>query len=243
LRVKGEPPVVLSRADAYAGVLIDDLTTKGAQEPYRMFTSRAEYRLLLREDNADLRLSDTGRRVGLLPEVRYRRFLAKREGIEAFRKRLESTRVVASHPLCAAVESAGGAPLRPGTTYAEALRRPEVNAGMLLSCDPDLRGATPEAVEQAELSIKYDGYIRRQEEEARKLRKYEGMAFPEEFPFGTVPGLSAEVRDKLLRVRPASIGQAQRIPGVTPAAVALLLVYLRRGGEPARASAPGETPA
>ena len=229
LRVKGEPPMVLSRADAYAGVLIDDLTTKGAQEPYRMFTSRAEYRLLLREDNADLRLSDTGRRVGLLPSVRYRRFLAKREGIEAFRKRVETTRVAASHPLCAAVESAGGAPLRPGTTYAEALRRPEVNAAMLLSFDPDLRGATPEAVEQAELSIKYDGYIRRQEEEARKLRKFEGMSFPEGFPFATVPGLSAEVRDKLVRVRPASIGQAHRIPGVTPAAVALLLVHLRRG--------------
>jgi tRNA uridine 5-carboxymethylaminomethyl modification enzyme len=242
LRVKGEPPVVLSRADAYAGVLIDDLTTKGAQEPYRMFTSRAEYRLLLREDNADLRLSETGRRVGLLPEERYRRFLAKREGIEAFRKRLESTRVTASHPLVAAVEAAGGAPLRPGSTYAETLRRPEVTAAMLLSCDPDLRAASPEAVEQAELSIKYDGYIRRQEEEARKLRKYEGMAFPEGFPFATVSGLSAEVRDKLLRVRPASIGQAQRIPGVTPAAVALLLVYLKRGSEaPAPAAPTGES--
>jgi tRNA uridine 5-carboxymethylaminomethyl modification enzyme len=111
---------------------------------------------------------------------------------------------------------------------------------MLLSCDPDLRDATPEAAEQAELSIKYDGYIRRQEEEARKLRKYEGMSFPEGFPFGTVPGLSAEVRDKLVRVRPASVGQAQRIPGVTPAAVALLLVHLRRGGEGIRRELPGE---
>ncbi|HEX9205760.1 MAG TPA: tRNA uridine-5-carboxymethylaminomethyl(34) synthesis enzyme MnmG [Candidatus Deferrimicrobiaceae bacterium] len=241
LRVRGEPPVILSRADAYTGVLIDDLTTKGAQEPYRMFTSRAEYRLLLREDNADLRLSDTGRRVGLLPEERYRRFLAKREGIEAFRRRLETTRVAPPHPLCPAVEEAGGAPLRPGTTYAEALRRPEVTVAMLLSCDPDLRTATPGAAEQAELSIKYDGYIRRQEEEAKKLRKYEGMSFPEGFPFGTVPGLSAEVRDKLVRVRPASIGQAQRIPGVTPAAVALLLVYLRRGGGGPPPEAPGET--
>jgi tRNA uridine 5-carboxymethylaminomethyl modification enzyme len=113
---------------------------------------------------------------------------------------------------------------------------------MLLSCDPDLRGAAPEAVEQAELSIKYEGYIRRQEEEARKLRKYEGMAFPDGFPFGTVPGLSVEVRDKLARVRPASIGQAQRIPGVTPAAVGLLLVYLRRGVEGVRAAVPGEPP-
>jgi tRNA uridine 5-carboxymethylaminomethyl modification enzyme len=241
LRVRGGPPMVLSRADAYTGVLIDDLTTKGAPEPYRMFTSRAEYRLLLREDNADLRLSDTGRRVGLLPEERYRRFLAKREGIEAFRKRIETTRLGGTHPLCVAVEAAGGAPLRPGTTYAEALRRPEVTAAMLQSCDPDLRSATREAAEQAELSIKYDGYIRRQEEEAKKLRKYEEMSFPEGFPFGTVPGLSAEVRDKLVRVRPASIGQAQRIPGVTPAAVALLLVYLRRGGVSSAADARGKT--
>jgi tRNA uridine 5-carboxymethylaminomethyl modification enzyme len=229
LRVKGEPPMVLSRADAYIGVLIDDLTTKGALEPYRMFTSRAEYRLLLREDNADLRLSETGRRVGLLPEERYRRFLAKREGIGAFRKRLEETRVGTGHPLCAAVEQTGDALLRPGITYAEALRRPGVTGAMLLACDPELRGATREAVEQAELSIKYEGYIRRQEDDANNLKKYEEMHFPSTFPFETVPGLSAEVRDKLVRVRPDSIGQAQRIPGVTPAAVALLLVVLRRG--------------
>jgi len=231
LRVNGKPLMVLSRADAYIGVLIDDLTTKGALEPYRMFTSRAEYRLLLREDNADLRLSETGRRVGLLSEERYRRFVAKREGIDAFRRRLEDARVGAGHPLCAAVEQAGDALLRPGITYAEALRRPGVTGAMLLACDPELRGATPEAVEQAELTIKYEGYIRRQEEEAKNLKKYEEMRFPSAFPFKTVPGLSAEVRDKLVRVRPDSIGQAQRIPGVTPAAVALLLVVLRRGAD------------
>jgi len=227
-RVRGEAPVVLSRADAYIGVLIDDLTTKGAQEPYRMFTSRAEYRLLLREDNADLRLSETGYRAGLLPEERYRRFLAKREGIDAFRKTLEEKRVFQGHPLIAAVEAAGGGPLRPGTTYAEALRRPEVTGAMLLSCDPDLNPSSPEAVGQAELAIKYDGYIRRQEEEAKKLKKYEWMLLPPDFPFDSVRGLSAEVRDKLARVRPVSLGQAQRIPGVTPAAIALLLVLLKR---------------
>ena len=239
LRVKGEAPVVLSRADAYIGVLIDDLTTKGAQEPYRMFTSRAEYRLLLREDNADFRLSGIGRRVGLLPEARYLRFLAKQEGVEAFRKRLEETRVTVGHPLCAAVERTGESPLRPGMTYAEALRRPKVTGAMLLASDPELSAASREAVEQAELAIKYEGYLRRQEEEAKKLRKYEEMRIPPEFPFETVSGLSAEVRDKFVRVRPVSIGQAQRIPGVTPAAIALLLVMLRRGKEAIAPGTPG----
>jgi tRNA uridine 5-carboxymethylaminomethyl modification enzyme len=228
-KVKGEPPVVLGRADAYIGVLIDDLVTKGAQEPYRMFTSRAEYRLLLREDNADLRLSETGYRAGLLPEERYREFCRRREGLSDFLRRLEGTRVTPGHPVCRAVEEAGGGAVRPGITYAELLRRPEVTVVMLKACDGDLALAEPGAAEQAELTVKYDGYIRRQEEEARKLKKYEEMQFPLGFPFETVYGLSTEVRDKLVRVRPASIGQAQRIPGVTPAAVALLLVALKRG--------------
>ena len=235
-RVKGKPPVILSRADAYIGVLIDDLTTKGTQEPYRMFTSRAEYRLLLREDNADQRLSEIGRQAGLLSEERYRRFLAKREGIEAFIKILEEKRVTVEHPLVAEVRKAGGGLLRPGTTYAEVLRRPEVTCAMLLACDPDLV-PLPGAVEQAELFIKYDGYIRRQNEDAAKLKKYEGMLIPPDFSFSSVRGLSAEVRDKLAKVRPASLGQAQRIPGVTPAAIALLLALLRRD----TAVLPGDT--
>jgi tRNA uridine 5-carboxymethylaminomethyl modification enzyme len=225
---KGLPPVVFGRADAYLGVLIDDLVTKGAQEPYRMFTSRAEYRLLLREDNADLRLSEIGHRVGLLPEERYREFLRKREGLSGFLRRLEETRVGAGDPVCRLAEEAGGGPVRAGITYAELLRRPEISVAMLLSCDGALSGVEAGVALQAELTVKYEGYIRRQEEEAKKLRKHEGMLFPPEFPFESVYGLSAEVRDKLVRVRPASIGQAQRIPGVTPAAVALLLVALKR---------------
>jgi tRNA uridine 5-carboxymethylaminomethyl modification enzyme len=208
-------------------VLIDDLTSKGTQEPSRMFTSRAEYRLLLREDNADLRLSDIGMRAGLLSRERYWRFLEKRDGIEAFKKTLEEKRVAAGHPLIAQIESAGGGQVRPGTTYAELLRRPEVTGAMLLACDPDL-SPTPEALEQAELSIKYEGYISRQEEEVQKLKKYERMLFPPDFSFSSVRGLSSEVREKLERVRPVSLGQAGRIPGVTPAAIALLMVLLQR---------------
>jgi len=239
-KVKGEPPVVLGRADAYIGVLIDDLVTKGAQEPYRMFTSRAEYRLLLREDNADLRLSEVGRRVGLLPEERYREFCRRREGLSAFLRRLEETRVTPGHPVCKVVEAAGGGAVRTGITYAELLRRPEVSVAMLLSSDGDLAGAEPGTARQAELAIKYEGYIRRQEEEAKKLKKYEDMQFPAGFPFESVYGLSTEVRDKLVRVRPGSIGQAQRIPGVTPAAVALLLVALKRAREKGRSTNLGQ---
>jgi tRNA uridine 5-carboxymethylaminomethyl modification enzyme len=238
-KVKGLPPVVFGRAEAYLGVLIDDLVTKGAQEPYRMFTSRAEYRLLLREDNADLRLSEIGHRVGLLPEERYKEFLRKREGLSGFLRRLEETRVSAGDPVCRLTEEAGGGPVRPGITYAELLRRPEISVAMLLSCDVGLSGVEPGVALQAELTVKYEGYIRRQEEEAKKLRKHEEMRFPPGFPFESVYGLSAEVRDKLVRVRPASIGQAQRIPGVTPAAVALLLVALKRGNVSSRPSSPG----
>jgi tRNA uridine 5-carboxymethylaminomethyl modification enzyme len=228
-KAQGNSPVILGRADAYIGVLIDDLVTKGAKEPYRMFTSRAEYRLLLREDNADLRLSETGYRVGLIQEERYREFCRKREELSGFLRRLAATRVTSGHPVCRAAEETGGGTVRPGITYAELLRRPEVSMAMLLSCCEDIRGVEPAVAQQAEIAVKYDGYIQRQEEEAKKLSKNEGLRFPPDFPFETVYGLSTEVRDKLVRVRPASIGQAQRIPGVTPAAVALLLVSLKRG--------------
>ncbi|GAB4369150.1 MAG: tRNA uridine-5-carboxymethylaminomethyl(34) synthesis enzyme MnmG [Deltaproteobacteria bacterium] len=227
-RVKGEEPVVIRRDQGYIGVMIDDLVTRGAQEPYRMFTSRAEYRLLLREDNADLRLSEIGYRVGLLPESRYRRFREKRESLEALLVRLEETRVQAGDPLMALAGEAGGAPVRPGIRYAELLRRPGVTAAMIGACDPAFSGIDPEVAAQAERIVKFDGYIRRQEEEAKKLQKYEEMRIPEQFSFESVHGLSTEVRDKLLRVRPVSIGQARRIPGVTPAAVAILIVSLKK---------------
>jgi tRNA uridine 5-carboxymethylaminomethyl modification enzyme len=228
-KVRGEEPVVFPRSEAYIGVLIDDLVTKGATEPYRMFTSRAEYRLLLREDNADLRLSETGYRVGLLPEARFAQFREKREGLSTLMSVLETSRVSVGHPLARAVLTAGGSPVRPGISYAELLRRPEVTGALIVAHDPDLFRYSPEVVSQAELTVKFDGYLRRQEDDAKKLKKYEDLKFPSGFPFESVYGLSTEVRDKLVRVRPVSIGQAQRIPGVTPAAVALLLVALTKG--------------
>ena len=228
LKCRGKDPVVLGRADAYIGVLIDDLVTKGAAEPYRMFTSRAEYRLLLREDNADLRLGETGFRAGLLPEARYREVVAKRDGLGALLRKLSETRVAHGDPVCQAVEQGGGAPVRPGITFAELLKRPEVTAALLASCAPGVFPPSPGVVEQAELAVKFDGYIRRQADEAEKLNKYEEMTFPGGFSFAAVYGLSTEVRDKLVRVNPVSIGQARRIPGVTPAAVALLLVALKK---------------
>jgi tRNA uridine 5-carboxymethylaminomethyl modification enzyme len=228
-KVRGEEPVVFPRSEAYIGVLIDDLVTKGATEPYRMFTSRAEYRLLLREDNADLRLSETGYRVGLLPGARYEQLRAKQEGLSSLMTALETSRVSAGHPLARAVLTEGGAPVRPGISYAELLRRPEVTGALIVAHDPDLSRFSPEVFSQAELTVKFDGYLRRQEEDAKKLRKYEDLRFPLDFPFESVYGLSTEVRDKLVRVRPVSIGQAQRIPGVTPAAVAILLVALTKG--------------
>ena len=238
LKARGGQPLLLSRAEAYIGVLIDDLVTKGAQEPYRMFTSRAEYRLLLREDNADLRLSEKGYRAGLLPEERYRAFREKREGLARFLAALEQGRVGPGHPVAPMVEQAGGSPVRPGTRYAELLRRPEVTVAMVVAADPGLPSVSPEVQAQAELAVKFDGYLRRQEEEARKLSRYDELSFPREFPFETVHGLSAEVRDKLVRVRPESLGQARRIPGVTPAAVALLLVALKKGSGKAEEAAP-----
>ncbi|MBI5342980.1 MAG: tRNA uridine-5-carboxymethylaminomethyl(34) synthesis enzyme MnmG, partial [Deltaproteobacteria bacterium] len=181
-----------------------------------------------------------GHRVGLLPEERYGEFCRRREGLSAFLRRLEETRVTPGHPVCGAVEEAGGGPVRTGITYAELLRRPEVSAAMLLACDGDLAAAGSGIARQAELAVKYEGYIRRQEEEAKKLKKYEEMQFPPGFPFESVYGLSTEVRDKLVRVRPGSIGQAQHIPGVTPAAVALLLVALKRAREKRRSTDVGQ---
>jgi tRNA uridine 5-carboxymethylaminomethyl modification enzyme len=211
--VRGGEPLVLGRDEAYIGVMIDDLITKGADEPYRMFTSRAEYRLLLREDNADLRLMDKGYALGLVPQDVYDRFLKKRDGIERELERLSAERIVYD----------GEKP-----SLKELLKRPETTYADIVKLSPPTEALTPEAGEQVEILVKYEGYIKRQAGEVERLKKHDGKLIPQAFEFAALSGLSREVREKLEKVRPRSVGQAGRIPGITPAAVAILLVALEK---------------
>jgi tRNA uridine 5-carboxymethylaminomethyl modification enzyme len=226
LTLTGREPVVLDRSEAYIGVLIDDLVTKGTNEPYRMFTSRAEYRLLLRHDNADLRLMDVGARIGLLDADTYRRFRARREAIEAATDRLRSLRVSNQ------TAEAPWPGILPDTTLAQLLKRPEVTFADLAAW-PDVASIDPEIAEQVEIEIKYEGYITRQRQQVGRSKHLEEKRIPEGFRYERVVGLSHEVVEKLAAVTPRSLGQASRISGVTPAALSLLLVALerdRRGG-------------
>ena len=205
-RVRGLEPITLRRDQAYIGVLIDDLVTKGTQEPYRMFTSRAEYRLILRQDNADFRLSDIGYKEGLLPERHHRRFLAKKQAVEKELDRLSKTRVGCD-------------------TLAQMLRRTEVRYEDLPGYDPDLG---QEVVQQIEIELKYEGYIDHQEVEIERFKTLEKKRIPSLFDYATVPSLRKEARQKLSAIRPATLGQAARISGVSPSDVAILMVWLRR---------------
>ena len=220
--------------EAYLGVLADDLITRGVSEPYRMFTSRAEYRLSLREDNADLRLTETGRRLGLVDDHRWAAFCAKREAIAREQERLKSTWV---HPLQLADDEALrvlGQPLERDSTLHDLLRRPAVSYSALLSlplgeASSEAGVSDPRVIEQVEIQAKYQGYIERQQDEVTRNLASEELRFPEDFDFCQVGGLSREVRDKLTLHRPQTIGQASRIQGVTPAAISILLVSLKRG--------------
>ena len=228
-RVRDQEPWRPRRDQAYLGVLVDDLTTRGTLEPYRMFTSRAEYRLLLREDNADLRLTETGYRLGLVGEEQWRRFVAKREAIERERQRLRETWLRPGTLDPARAREILGDELRRETRALDLLARPRVGYAELMSFPGLGPGVSdPQVAEQLAIQAKYAGYIDRQLLEIERHRAQEETALPADFPFAEVRGLSAEVREKLLRVRPATLGQAARIPGVTPAAISLLLIHLRR---------------
>ncbi|MFO7706175.1 MAG: tRNA uridine-5-carboxymethylaminomethyl(34) synthesis enzyme MnmG [Halopseudomonas sp.] len=215
------------RDEAYIGVLVDDLITMGTREPYRMFTSRAEYRLVLREDNADLRLTEKGRELGLVDDHRWSVFSAKREAIDAERKRLSSTWVQPSSDIGKAFAERYATPLNHEYNLLDLLRRPEVDYQAL--CELTGKVDIPaDAAEQVEIHTKYAGYIERQQEEILRLRQHEQTLLPESFDYLTLNGLSNEIRHKLADVRPQTLGQASRIPGVTPAAISLLLVHLKK---------------
>ncbi len=229
LKVLEREPFTLDRSEAYIGVLIDDLVTKGTREPYRMFTSRAEYRLLLREDNADLRLMEKGYRLGLVDEETYRRMLKKREMISREIERLGEIKLRPTPGVNDKLRSLGTAPIRSPITLEDLLRRPEVRYEDLKVFDPEPNNLPPEVVEQIEIEVKYAGYIKKQEELVEKFRKMERIRIPEGMDYD-LPGLSCEIREKLSKIRPTTLGQASRISGVTPAAISILMVQLKRMG-------------
>jgi tRNA uridine 5-carboxymethylaminomethyl modification enzyme len=245
--LQGKEPVVLKRSDGYIGVLIDDLVTKETKEPYRMMTSRAEYRLLLRQDNADLRLTDIGHDIGLIDDERYSCFAAKRRYIESEVARLDTITVGASKKVAEFLEAHGSTALKTGNTLAELVRRPELSYNCILELDTDRETAAAELLssmteieqeycrrhmreitEQIDISIKYEGYIRRQEDQVTHFLKMEGHKIPADIDYDQVRNLRVEARQKLKDVRPETIGQASRISGVSPADVSMLMLYLKK---------------
>ena len=228
LSIQGREPLVLDRSQAYIGVLIDDLVTKGTSEPYRMMTSRAEYRLLLRQDNADLRLTKLGHQAGLISEARYERFLEKQRQIARETERLRSTCLSASEEVNAYLEELGTSPIRSGISLAELLRRPEISYSGLAPIDPGRPQMEPAAGEQAAIQIKYQGYIEKQQQQVEQFKKLEQKLIPAGVRFEDIPSLRLEAKQKLAKVRPRSVGQASRISGVSPADVNVLLIYLEQ---------------
>ena len=240
-KVKELAPWVPRRDEAYIGVLVDDLVTLGTSEPYRMFTSRAEYRLQLREDNADLRLTEQGRALELVSEEQWSHFVEKRDAIERERGRLERTYIQANSAQADALSTSLTKPLSREYSLAELLKRPELDYADLDAIAPSESTITEAVAEQVTIQLKYSGYIDRQQQDIDRLQRHEAMVIPEDIDFDQVEGLSNEIRQKLGEIRPTSLARAGRIPGVTPAALSLLLVHLKKRelGDPARAAAHG----
>lgn len=220
-----------SRDQAYLGVLVDDLTTLGTKEPYRMFTSRAEYRLMLREDNADARLTEKGRELGLVDDVRWAAFNQKMEQIALERQRLKQSWIHPQHAALQVVNNLIKTPLSKEASLEELVRRPEVTYAQLMQIAELGPGLVEQAAaEQVEIQIKYEGYIQRQQDEIAKQQRNEQTILPQQFDYKAVKGLSNEVIVKLNQTQPQTVGQASRISGITPAAISLLLVYLKKQG-------------
>lgn len=228
LRCCGQEGLVLGRHQAYIGVLIDDLVTRGTNEPYRMFTSRAEYRLLLRHDNADLRLRDQGRALGLVGDEDYWRYKAKVQAIDQELKRLENSFITPTGENNRRLEQLGTAPISKPFSLKELLRRPELDYSCLLSLAEGPALPPGEAADEVEAQVKYEGYIRRQQTQVERFGKLEEIRIPPQFDYSQLATLSAEVREKLMSIRPASLGQASRISGVTPSAISILMIHLKK---------------
>jgi tRNA uridine 5-carboxymethylaminomethyl modification enzyme len=227
LYVKEEEPFILDRSEAYIGVLIDDLVTKGVDEPYRMFTSRAEYRLLLREDNADLRLTEKAKKLGLIDEERWLRYLDKKEKIKTLQTLLQEIRI-SPDLINGYLQSKGITPIKQTTKAYDLLRRPEIEVEDLVEFLPELKRFDQEVLLEVETEIKYSGYIERQLKEVEKFKRLENIKLPEDLNYYEIPGLTNEVREKFSKIRPTSLGQALRIPGATPAAISAIQVYLKK---------------
>lgn len=240
-KVKELTPWVPRRDEAYIGVLVDDLVTLGTSEPYRMFTSRAEYRLQLREDNADLRLTEQGRALDLVDDAQWSHFVEKRDAIEKERGRLDRTYIQANSAQAAALSPSLTKPLSREYSLAELLKRPELDYADLEAVAPSESTITEAVAEQVTIQLKYSGYIDRQQQDIDRLQRHEAMVIPEDIDFDQVEGLSNEIRQKLGDIRPSNLARAGRIPGVTPAALSLLLVHLKKRelGDPARVAAHG----
>jgi len=226
-KVFNKEPLVLDRSQAYIGVLIDDLVTKETSEPYRMMTSRAEYRLLLRQDNADLRLTETGHRIGLIDDDRYNRFVHKKNQIEKEIDRLENTMVGANSTIQKFLESMGSTGLKTAASLAELIRRPELSYEKIETIDEAREDLPADVVEQINITIKYQGYIDRQNQQVHQFKKLENRRLPEDIDYNDISNLRLEARQKLTLIRPENIGQASRISGVSPADISVLLVYLK----------------
>ena len=226
LKVQGKDPLILDRASSYIGTLIDDLVTKGANEPYRMMTSRSEYRLILRQDNADERLTPIGYELGLISEERYQRFLHKQELIKEEKKRVEKTVIAPSPVLSEILVSRETSDVKTGIRLIELLKRPELNYEVLTPIDPDRPNLDPAIFEQVEIAIKYEGYIKKQLAAVENMRKLENKLLPDDIDYRSITGLRLEAQEKLSAIRPLNIGQASRISGVSPADINVLMIYL-----------------